>query len=496
MRLEAQSDETLDILIFGHSYGVDCTEHLPKLIDAAGLKTVRVARFVKGNCSMEERYKFFKDDWSKGYEECEPGQTAWVKRPCTFKEAIDARKWDYVIFQNSLENQGNYEKAQPYLNEMADYVRKTSMKKFGAEPKICWNMFWPISPIMICTQNARGAYRLSLYENNPEVMFAKYMQATKDLMADTGITNIIPSGTAIMNLRSSYLNMPEVYEFTRDGYHLSYGAGRYAAACVFFEYFVSPYSGISVVGNPLRLPDLKTPVTDKNAEFIQKCAAEAVKNPFVVNSEIGPKPKAHRKLIGRLEEADINRLGKVGYTQDFVKAFANMQAAGMTLLEQLDETDVVMCKNTLRHIVKDKAEKIVPDVLNYESFAMNKAYNSLRNILVLDKLLKSPCALDEVTSNKKDAYMCGFKDKKTGVVSVVMWKGDNKKAGKSELAACAKLSFASKAYKEPVAVDLRTGAVYTLLVKDNDIMEIPYYDSPVVVTEKELVCCENYLSFL
>ncbi len=66
-------------------------------------------------------------------------------------------------------------------------------------------------------------------------MREEYVRATRRLMADTGITNIVPTGAAIMNLCALPLNTSAMNEFTRDKYHLSLGAGRYTAACVLFE---------------------------------------------------------------------------------------------------------------------------------------------------------------------------------------------------------------------------------------------------------------------
>ena len=247
----AQAEET-SILLFGHSFGVDSTEHLPALLDAAGVRTVRLGRFVKANCSLEEHYNFFAADALNSnytYYECAPGSTTWQTRSLTVKQVVSERAWDYVIFQNSLENEGRYETAQPYLNNLVAYVRSRSRELFAREPS---------------SQKAWEAY----------------VKATRQLMADTGITNIVPTGAALMNLRASPLNTAAMNEFTRDKYHLSEGAGRYTAACALFEYFIKPNYGVSVLGNSLRLPSLAQPVTDANAGTLQQCAVDAVRNPF------------------------------------------------------------------------------------------------------------------------------------------------------------------------------------------------------------------------
>lgn len=275
-----KNDKELNILLFGHSFGVDCTEHLPALAVEAGITNLRVARFMKGNCSIEQRYNFFIEDYDKGYTECGPGNTTFKALKRTFREAVDERAWDVIVFQNSLENQGFYDKSQPWLNKMVKYIQKVQKNKFKNSPKFCWNMFWPLSVIMENSEKEPHRTRMGLYENSSQVMFDHYVKAAKEIAKKTAVKNIIPSGTAIMNLRASDLNTPEVKEFTRDGYHLSKGAGRYAAACVWFEYFLTPVYGVSVVGNSLRLPDLETPVTDENAFQLQQAAVEAVRNPW------------------------------------------------------------------------------------------------------------------------------------------------------------------------------------------------------------------------
>ena len=278
----AQAEET-SILLFGHSFGVDSTEHLPALLDAAGVRTVRLGRFVKANCSLEEHYNFFAADALNSnytYYECAPSSTTWQTRSLTVKQVVSERAWDYVIFQNSLENEGRYETAQPYLNNLVAYVRSRSRELFGRESVVCWNLFWPISKLAEDGSNSTLTYRLSFYGNSSQKAWEAYVRATRQLMADTGITNIVPTGAAIMNLRASSLNTAAMNEFTRDKYHLSEGAGRYTAACALFEYFIKPKYGVSVLGNSLRLPSLAQLVTDANAGTLQQCAVDAVRNPF------------------------------------------------------------------------------------------------------------------------------------------------------------------------------------------------------------------------
>lgn len=269
--------QSINILVFGHSFAADCTEYLPSLAVEAGIDDLHVGRFIKGNCSLEEHYKFFLGDSTSKYSECRPGQTSFKKVKKSVRDVITERKWDYVIFQNSLENMGRYETAQPYLDELVAYVTKTQQDLFGKAPQIGWNLFWPISKLMENGKNATAKYRLSFYGNSSEKAWEAYQATAREVIEKTGVTLVIPSGAAIMAFRASEYNTPEARELTRDGYHMSLGGGRYLAACVWFEKLVSPIACRSVVGNKFRTDKEPFPVTDaKTAKYLQKLAKTTV----------------------------------------------------------------------------------------------------------------------------------------------------------------------------------------------------------------------------
>ena len=269
-----QAPDSLNILMLGHSYGIDCTEHLPALLLEAGITNIRIGRFIKGNCSLEERWNLaFKPAL---YMECAPGKKEYVRRNATLPAILNEHPWDIVIFQTSLENAGRYETVQPWLDQLITLVRKESQSRDGKTPELWWHCFWPISVLLENKpENERATYRLSFYDGNSQKMYKAYAKTARKIRRRTAISHVIPTGATIMDLRSSPLNTPEVKEFTRDGYHLSQGAGRYATACTLFATFITPRYGVSVVGNTLRLPDLVTPVTDENAEALQRYAAKA-----------------------------------------------------------------------------------------------------------------------------------------------------------------------------------------------------------------------------
>ncbi|HKL71624.1 MAG TPA: DUF4886 domain-containing protein, partial [Marinilabiliaceae bacterium] len=105
------------------------------------------------------------------------------------------------------------------------------------------------------------------YSNDQLQMYNAIVNAIDGAAKYEGIEIIIPSGTAIQNGRT---NSGEG-DFTRDGYHLSLGFGRYTAACTWYETLL----GESVVGNTFVPDDL----SEKEVKVAQNAAHLAVLNP-------------------------------------------------------------------------------------------------------------------------------------------------------------------------------------------------------------------------
>jgi hypothetical protein len=102
------------------------------------------------------------------------------------------------------------------------------------------------------------------------------------MSANTGIDIIIPSATAVQNIRNTALNNPPL-DFTRDGYHIDFGAGRYLLACTWFQTLVAPCFNTTVSGNSFRIEAGNIPVTGNNSELLQKAARYACSKRFEVS---------------------------------------------------------------------------------------------------------------------------------------------------------------------------------------------------------------------
>lgn len=239
------------VLLFGHSYGVDSMAYLKDLMLSAGISNVSFMNFVIGDCSLQ-RY------WAE-YEAGNkiPLNGAGEK---TVLEGLQYTDWDAVVFQTSLGNEGNYSSFNPELGKLVNLAKQVCYDTHGKIPIIGWHMFW-------------------IGANRSPANYVSNIDAVKELLLNDDIQFVIPTGTAIQNLRETELRND--MDFTRDGSHLDEGIGRYAAACTWFETFIKPMFGVSVLGNDF-IPSAYTflKVTENNKELIQKAAVAAVNNMF------------------------------------------------------------------------------------------------------------------------------------------------------------------------------------------------------------------------
>ena len=95
-----------------------------------------------------------------------------------------------------------------------------------------------------------------------------------EILTNDRIDGVIPSGTTIQNLRTSYFGDT----LTRDGYHLSYNYGRYAAALTWFAYITNEdISNISWI--PSAYPEISEHLAN-----IKAAVLNSIKTPYSVTS--------------------------------------------------------------------------------------------------------------------------------------------------------------------------------------------------------------------
>lgn len=230
----------MNILAIGNSFSQDATRYLHDLAKAAG-ENVTVVNLYIGGCSLERHYRNMLSE-SRAYELEFNGHCTGFN--VSLREALLNRAWDVITVQQASRLSTNYETFQPYLKELAAYIRRCAPKA-----KLCIHETWAYE---------QGSERLSNlgyqdYRDMYQDLHAAYQQAAKDIDAD----RIIPCGTLLMALAS------QGYAVHRDTYHATKGLSRYALGLMWLHVL----TGACVRG--ITLPAFDEPIDAEAQALVQ-----------------------------------------------------------------------------------------------------------------------------------------------------------------------------------------------------------------------------------
>lgn len=236
------------ILIIGNSFGQDAARYVYGISRAAG-KELRIVNLYIGGCSLYRHYRnMLSEEAAYAYEVNGHFTGLFV----SLKKALLMDEWDFVIMQQCSPQSGEYEKYQPYLSELAAYVRRLC-----PPAKLVLQMTWTFA-------HDCKRFKLTPFEI-PEEMLPAIEAAYARGAEDIGAHFVIPSGRAMWKLYG------EIGEATyRDGFHCHYGHTRYMLGCMLFMAF----TGKSVEGNSFA--DFDTEISEEMLERVRRIATETL----------------------------------------------------------------------------------------------------------------------------------------------------------------------------------------------------------------------------
>ncbi|MDF2678539.1 MAG: S-layer y protein [Bacillota bacterium] len=265
-------DETIKILSIGNSFSQDSAQWLYDIAASAGVDVVVGNLYISG-CSLQTHWKNAQNNLAYYNYDKWTSSTVVSTKSQTMEQVILDEDWDYISLQQVSGDSGLYYTFQPYLNNLADYVK---LKATNQNVKLALNMTWSYA-----TNSTHNSFEN--YNKDQLFMYYKIMDAYKKASTDSKIDIIIPCGTAIQNGRTNeHLNLVG-NELTNDGYHLNLGIGRYIAGLTYFQTLIVNNSNIN--------KDLFTDVTfvpewlNSNAyyAYLSKIAVKnAVDNPYKI----------------------------------------------------------------------------------------------------------------------------------------------------------------------------------------------------------------------
>ena len=210
-----KEEGSIRILAIGNSFSVDAMEYLWHILSEAGYSSVKLGNLYIGGCSLETHAQHIVEN-NAAYEYRVNTDGTWVTTPSySSVDALKSENWDYITLQQVSGFSGIPDSYEPALGTLLQHVRA-----IRPNARLLWHMTWAY-------QQSSTHADFSRYGKDQTTMYEAILSTVQDkVQSRNEFTAIIPSGTAIQNLRTSLLGD----NLTRDGYHLDEQFGRYAAA--------------------------------------------------------------------------------------------------------------------------------------------------------------------------------------------------------------------------------------------------------------------------
>lgn len=207
----------MKILSIGNSFSEDAQAYLHALAVQRGIDLTTVNLAI-GGCSLQTHWENVEQNNANYLYGINGG--AWAEQLVTVKEILESERFDAITLQQVSGFSGQYETYQPYLNNLAAYVRE---KQPGAD--LYFQRTWAYE-----IDSPHGHF--PFYDCDQKIMYDALYAASEQACLVTGAT-VIPAGTVIQTLRETvpafdYANGGE--SLCRDSFHMSVTYGRFAVA--------------------------------------------------------------------------------------------------------------------------------------------------------------------------------------------------------------------------------------------------------------------------
>ena len=217
---EIPATKSVKILSIGNCFSMDCVEYLWDICKSGGVETTVIGHLYYGGCSLDGHWQFMQTE-SGAYTYYENTGGEWISNPgYQAAAAITREEWDYIVIQQVSGSSGipdTYENLDKILHFIG--TRKTN-----PNAKILWNMTWAYQANSTHPDFPKyNRDQMAMYNAIVDTVEAK-------ILTNDGIAGVIPAGTAIQNLRTSYIGDA----MTIDGHHLNHSHGRYTAALAWY----------------------------------------------------------------------------------------------------------------------------------------------------------------------------------------------------------------------------------------------------------------------
>ncbi|MBQ3562220.1 MAG: DUF4886 domain-containing protein, partial [Clostridia bacterium] len=265
---------SLKVLAIGNSFSEDATRYLWDICKDAGVSDVIIANMYIGGCSIDTHWDNLEND--KAAYRYDKNTTGTFVRTQDYKlsDALADEDWDVITIQQ----------ASTYSDQAATYSNLENIlnkiKETNPDVKIMWHTTWSYA-VGYTSRTETPAKQMEMYNNIISAV-------QSEVLTQEHIDGVIPSGTAIQNMRSSYIGD----WLNRDGTHMSEGYGRYTTAMTWFaaitgcsvndiDWVTDKYTNeFKSHDEVLESNSTRDKVTD--LKVVKEAVKNAIKNPYSV----------------------------------------------------------------------------------------------------------------------------------------------------------------------------------------------------------------------
>ena len=215
--------KTLKLLAIGNSFSNDALGYLWDICHDAGVEKLIIGHAYVGGCSlnMHASYLLYKQP-AYEYHKYERSSKYSKEVGVRLDYILEDEEWDYI----SLQQLSEYTTRDQF--SLLDLFVE-NIKKKSPSAELYWHMTWSFS------WNCNEYKGFELHDRDQMKLYNALVGVVTDIIEPRDdFQGIIPAGTAMQNIRTSYIgdnvNRP-------DGYHADLGIGRYTIGLTWYAIF-------------------------------------------------------------------------------------------------------------------------------------------------------------------------------------------------------------------------------------------------------------------
>lgn len=268
---QVQTTPKLHILGLGSSFMEDMLYRVPELFPADTASIDLNFLYISGG-SLGDHWKLISSDLpAYKFLHYDNTSASWCTDTLAFSDVIHRHEWDIIILQQSAQFSGQYNTIPQYLNKVLPWLET----RFP-HAQFFWHLSWAFA-----SDSDHPSF--SFYNSNQNVMYRRIVNTAYRIMEEDykgHFSGLIPTGIVIQTLRDS-TDIITTHDYTRDGYHLDLGIGRYAAAATFYEAVLSDRLHHSLLDDDTLLAEDPT-ITSTERDLIRQICFDVVHNDSLI----------------------------------------------------------------------------------------------------------------------------------------------------------------------------------------------------------------------